>query len=100
MTQRLTQPPPDFTPPKRFDFVRLKQVFKRRGRSRSYHYQDVKAKLFPAPIKIGPRAAANPDYEIDIMNRAEAAGMSEPDRRALVARLEAARTVADLEDLS
>lgn len=88
-----------FDPPARFDIIRIKQVYKRRGRSRSGHYADVKAKLFPSPFKVGRRGAGNADYEIDIMNRAEASGKTEEYRRALVEALESVRAFALAEDL-
>ena len=34
--------------------LRLPAVLKRRGKSRSSHYADIKAGLFVRPVKIGP----------------------------------------------
>ena len=45
-------------------------VLKRRGVSRSAHYADIKAGLFPKPVAIGVRSVAHPDYEVDALNAA------------------------------
>ncbi len=37
-------------------FVRLPEVKRFTGKSRSGIYKDIKAGIFPAPVKIGPRA--------------------------------------------
>lgn len=82
------------TPVKQFSFLRIPVVLKRRGISRSGHYSEVKARLYTAPIRIGPRAVAYPDYEVDLQNAARVAGMSESEIRDLVVELEAARSSA------
>jgi len=83
-----------FVPPAQFSFLRIPVVLKRRGVSRSSHYADIKAGLFPKPVPIGLRAVAHPDYEVDALNAATIAEQSEPEIRALVVRLVAARKAA------
>lgn len=77
--------------PAQFTFLRIPAVLNRRGVSRSAHYADIKAGLFPAPVPIGQRAVAHPDYEVDAMNAATVAGKSPDEVRTLVAALVAAR---------
>lgn len=45
--------------------IRLPEVVRRTGRSRSRIYHDIKAGTFPAPVKIGARAIAFPLEEIN-----------------------------------
>lgn len=71
--------------------LRLPEVLKRRGRSRSAHYKDIQDGLFPPPIKIGSRASGWTDQETDTINAARIAGKTDDEIRALVAKLEAAR---------
>lgn len=79
------------TPP---TILRLPAVLKRRGRSRSSHYADIKAGLFVKPVLIGLRATGTPDNELDTLNAARIAGKSEDEIRALVVMLESARKAA------
>ena len=81
-------------PPAQFSFLRIPVVLKRRGVSRSAHYADIKAGLFPKPVPIGLRAVAHPDYEVDALNAARIAGRSGDEIHALVLRLEAVRKAA------
>ena len=83
-----------FSLPRQFSFLRLPAVLKRRGKSRSAHYADIQAGLFPKPVPIGPRAVAHPDYEVDMLNAAAIAGNTEAEIRALVTKLQAARGAA------
>lgn len=62
-----------------------------RGRSRSGHYADIQAGLFPPPIKIGPRASGHPENEVTAMIEAIIAGKSVDELRTLVHELVAAR---------
>lgn len=71
--------------------LRLPDVLKRRGKSRSGHYADVKAGLFVKPVKIGLRASGTPDDEVDALVAATIAGKSEAEIRALVIKLHAGR---------
>ncbi len=74
--------------------LRLPAVLKRRGRSRSAHYADIKAGLFVKPVKLGLRASGTPDDEVDALVAATIAGKSEAELRALVIKLQAARGAA------
>ena len=71
--------------------LRLPAVLKRRGKSRSAHYADVKAGLFVRPVKLGLRARGTPDDEVESLVAATIAGKSDAEIRALVTKLEAAR---------
>jgi len=79
------------TPP---TILRTHAILKRRGRSRSSHYADIKAGLFVKPVRIGLRAKGTPDNEVDALNAARIAGKSDVEIRALVVKLEAARKTA------
>lgn len=72
--------------------LRLPAVLKRRGRSRSSHYADIKAGLFVKPVLIGLRATGTPDNEVDALNAARIAGKTDEEIRELVAKLHAARS--------
>lgn len=74
--------------------LRTPVVIKRRGKSRSAHYADVKAGLFVKPVAIGKRARGTPDDEVDTLIAATIAGKSDDELRALVQKLEAARKSA------
>lgn len=76
--------------------LRIPAVLKRRGRSRSSHYADIKAGLFVRPVLIGLRATGTPDYEVDALITARIAGKTDQEIRALVIRLEADRKAATL----
>ena len=71
--------------------LRLPAVLKRRGKSRSSHYADVKAGLFVRPVKLGLRARGTPEDEVDALVAATIADKSDDEIRALVVKLEAAR---------
>jgi prophage regulatory protein len=74
---------------------RLPTVKERRGiRSSATLYGQIKQGLFTKPIPIGARAVAWLDTEIDAVNRAQAAGKSDSDIRALVIRLHEQRATA------
>jgi len=74
--------------------LRLPAVLKRRGKSRSAHYVDIKAGLFVKPVELGLRARGTLDDEVDALVAATIAGKSEAEIRALVVRLQAARGAA------
>ncbi|MCC6922436.1 MAG: AlpA family transcriptional regulator [Nitrosomonas sp.] len=72
-------------------FLRFPDVKERTGYSRSTIYNRITEGLFPKPVKIGIRAAAWPDYEVDAINAARIASKSEDEIRTLVLKLETAR---------
>ena len=74
--------------------LRLPAILKRRGRSRSSHYADIKSGLYVKPVRIGSRAVGTPEDEVDALNAARIAGKSDEEIRALVLKLEAARKKA------
>ncbi len=74
--------------------LRTPTVCKRRGRSRSSHFADIKAGLFVKPVRIGQRSVGTPDTEVEVLNAARIAGKSDDEIRALVVKLEAARKSA------
>ena len=79
--------------------LRLPAVLKRRGKSRSSHYADIKAGLFVKPVLIGMRATGTPDNEVEALNAARIAGKNDEEIRALVVKLEAARKTVDQQPL-
>ena len=74
--------------------LRLPNVLRERGRSRSAHYLDIQQGLFTRQVRIGLRAVGWPSSEVAAINAARIAGKSEQEIRALVVRLEAARKAA------
>lgn len=77
-----------------YTILRLPAVLKRRGKSRSSHYADIKAGLFVKPVALGLRARGTPEDEVDALNAATIAGKTADEIRALVVKLEAARKAA------
>ncbi len=75
--------------------LRLPEVLRERGRSRSAHYLDIHQGLFTHPVMIGLRAVGWPTTEVATINAARIAGKGEVEIRELVAKLEAARKTAD-----
>jgi prophage regulatory protein len=71
--------------------LRLPEVLRERGRSRSSHYADVQDKLFTLPVRIGARAVGWPESDLVALNKARVAGKTNDEIRALVEKLEAAR---------
>lgn len=80
--------------PAAFTIFRRKQVQAETGFSRSTIYLHIAQGLWPKPVSLGPRAVGWPAREVAALNEARIAGKTETDIRALVARLEAARTSA------
>ena len=74
--------------------LRLPAVLKRRGKSRSSHYADIKAGLFVRPVKLGLRARGTPEEEVDALVAATISDKSDEEIRTLVVKLEAARKAA------
>ena len=71
--------------------LRLPEVLRARGRSRSTHYSDIDEGLYTHPVPIGARAVGWPEHEVTSLNAARISGMSDDEIRALVTKLEAAR---------
>jgi prophage regulatory protein len=71
--------------------LRLPEVLRRRGRSRSAHYLDIQQGLFTQPVAIGARAVGWPDHEVDALNAARLAAQGDNEIRALVVRLQSFR---------
>jgi len=71
-----------------FKYLRIDEVKKRNGdKSNSSIYEKVTAGTMTPPIKIGPRASAWPDFEIDMINAARMVEKSEDEIRELVKKL-------------
>jgi prophage regulatory protein len=58
--------------------LRLPAVLAARGCSKSKLYADIKAGVFPAPVKIGPRISAWPESDVEAEQRVR---IAERDRR-------------------
>lgn len=71
--------------------LRLPEVLRERGRSRSAHYLDIQQGLFTHPVSIGSRSVGWPADEVAALNAARIAGRTELEIRELVEQLEAAR---------
>ena len=70
-----------------FTFLRLREVLRRRGISRSTHYDDIDKGLYTKAVPLRTRAIGWPDYEVDALNAALIAGKSDDEIRALVQEL-------------
>jgi prophage regulatory protein len=73
--------------PETISLLRLETVVSRRGRSRPQIYVDIKRGILTPPVRLGSKLSAWPSNEIDALNRAEIAGASQDELRALVQRL-------------
>lgn len=71
--------------------LRLPDVLRERGRSRSAHYLDIQQGLFTQPVTIGARAVGWPSDEVSAINAARIAGKGDDEIRKLVIQLEASR---------
>jgi prophage regulatory protein len=74
--------------------LRTAVVIKRRARSNSSHYADIKNDLFIEAVRIGSRATGTADYEVDALIAARIAGKSDDEIRSLVKQLRDARKSA------
>lgn len=72
--------------------LRLPSVEDKSASKHSYIYQLIAQGLFPKPVKIGRRAVAWPENEVDAVISARIAGKSDDEIRLLVSTLAAART--------
>lgn len=70
---------------------RIAPAMKITGTSRSGLYAAMADGLFPPGVKVGARSVAWPRHELDALNTARAAGLSDEEIRALVRRLVADR---------
>ncbi len=71
--------------------LRLPSVLAESGNSRSTHYLRIKQGLWTKPVSLGAHAVGWPGSEVDTLNAARIAGLSDSDIRELVSKLEAAR---------
>lgn len=71
--------------------LRLPEVLRIRGRSRSSHYADIQQGLFTAPVRIGQRAVGWPENEVANLNAYRIAGHSDAEIRELVLTLNSNR---------
>lgn len=74
--------------------LRLPMVMERTGLSRASVYLHVSKGALTRPVKIGERAAAWPEHEIDAINAARIAGKSEVEIHMLVLRLHGQRSAS------
>ena len=74
--------------------LRCRQVETESGYARSTLYLRISQRLWTRPVALGARAVGWPAGEVAALNAARIAGKTEADIRALVAKLEAARTAA------
>ena len=72
--------------------LRRKQVEAETGYSRSTIYLRISQGLFITPVSLGARAVGFPAGEVTALNAARIAGKTDVDIRALVVRLQAARS--------
>lgn len=75
-----------------FTILRRKQIEAETGYSRSTLYLRIAQGLWTKQISLGARAVGWPAAEVDALNAARIAGKTDAEIRALVLRLEAART--------
>ena len=64
------------------------------GYSRSTIYLRIAQGLWTKPVSLGPRAVGWPANEIEALNAARISGKTDAEIRALVVKLQAARTAA------
>ena len=67
--------------------LRLPRVIERTGLSRTVIYDRIKAGTFPPPVKLGERASAWPEHEVEACNAAHLRCQSKDEIRALVTQL-------------
>ena len=71
--------------------LRLRQVLSETGDSRSWLYQRIQDKRFPAPVKCGG-VSKRPAREVDAMNEAQISSKTDDEIRRLVKDLVSRRT--------
>ena len=72
--------------------MRMPAVIASSGNGRSTVYRRIAEGLWPEPVKIGPRAVGWPAAEVAALNAARIAGLADDEIRALVTKMEAARS--------
>ena len=77
-------------------FLRLPAVCDRTGKPRTTVYREIGDGLLPPGVRIGERAIAWPDDEIDAINLARLRGQTNNEIRNLATELIDARLVAEL----
>ena len=75
--------------------LRRRQIEAESGYSRSTLYLRITQGLWTKQVSLGARAVGWPAAEVDALNAARIAGKTDAEIRALVLRLEAARTGTD-----
>ena len=75
--------------------LRRRQIEAESGYSRSTLYLRIAQGLWTKQVSLGARAVGWPAAEVDALNAARIAGKTDAEIRALVLRLEAARTGAE-----
>jgi len=73
------------------NFLRIDDIKRGLGRSRSAIYRDINNHLLTQPISLGERSVGWPEYEISVIQAARIAGKSHPEIRTLVHELMADR---------
>jgi prophage regulatory protein len=74
--------------------LRLPAVKAQSGYSRSTVYLRIQQGLWTRPVSLGARSVAWPSHEVAALNAARIAGKSDDEIRALVIRLQSARSAA------
>jgi prophage regulatory protein len=74
-----------------YTLIRIPAIKKYRGESAATIYRSINRGLFTRPVKIGGDRSAWPLSEVEAINRARIAGMSEDEIRKLVKKLETER---------
>jgi prophage regulatory protein len=77
------------------NILRLPEILRRTGDSRSTLYLRIQQGTWPPLIATGPRSRGQPDDEVEQLNAARIAGRTKEEIQALVLRLVAARKSAD-----
>ncbi len=77
-----------------YAILRLPDVKRQTGLSRSTIYLRISEGRFPRPVSLGANSVGWPEYEISALNAARVAGKTETEIRQVVAEIEAARAAA------
>ena len=77
-------------------FIGSREVLRRCGKSRSALYREISTGIFPPPVRIGRRASAWPESEVEEIAHARMRGACDDELRTLVAE-QIHRRSADVE---